>query len=94
MEKQVRFGDLVRNSGRPQVLTLWTAPEKDRTASRALKENRVLTVMEPPGTAPKPQNSKFVESIHEEGLTRSISNVPFRRNSQPPGTPGSQSSST
>ncbi len=48
MEKRIRFGDLVRNSGRPRVVTLWTAPQKDRTVSRAVKENRVLTVMEPP----------------------------------------------
>lgn len=48
MEKRVRFGDLVRNSGRPRVLTLWTRPEKDPAVSGALKQNRVLTVMEPP----------------------------------------------
>jgi hypothetical protein len=52
MEKKIRFGDLVRNSGRPQVLTLWTAPEKDPTVARATKENRVLTVLEEPGKTP------------------------------------------
>ena len=52
MEKKVRFGDLVRTSGRPQIATLWTAPEKDRTFSRALKESRVMTVMEPPQKTP------------------------------------------
>lgn len=52
MSKTVRFGDLVRNSGRPQFITLWTAPEKDSRVSGALKENRVLTVLEEPGQRP------------------------------------------
>ena len=44
MEKKIRFGDLVRTSGRPQVVTLWTEPKKDKQFTRAMKENRVLTV--------------------------------------------------
>jgi hypothetical protein len=48
MGKTIRFGDLVRLSGRPQFITLWTAPEKDHRVSRAMKENRVLTVFEEP----------------------------------------------
>jgi len=51
MEKNVRFGDLVRNSGRPQTVALWSKPEKDLTLSRAIKENRVLTVVQEPGKA-------------------------------------------
>ena len=49
MEKRLRFGDLVRNSGRPQPLTLWTKPEKNGTLKRAIKGNRVLTVIQEPG---------------------------------------------
>jgi hypothetical protein len=48
MEKRLRFGDLVRNSGRPEPVTLWTAPTKDRNISRAKKENRILTVVHEP----------------------------------------------
>jgi hypothetical protein len=44
MAKTRRFGDLVRESGRPEVATLWTDPRKDRTFSKAIRENRVLTV--------------------------------------------------
>jgi hypothetical protein len=49
---KIRFGNLVRESGRPQYVTLWTAPEKDRSVSRGLKEGRILTVLEPPGKTP------------------------------------------
>lgn len=49
MDKKLRFGDLVRLSGRPGVFTLWTKPEKDRAFTRAVKENRVLTVIQEPG---------------------------------------------
>lgn len=55
MSKTVRFGDLVRNSGRPQFVTLWTAPEKDGRVSGAMKESRVLTVFEEPAQKPRGQ---------------------------------------
>src|SRR5688572_20624135 len=42
--KNIRFGDLVRNSGRPKTLTLWTTPEKNKELQQAIRENRVLTV--------------------------------------------------
>ncbi len=45
MEKNIRFGDLVRKSGRPQAVTLWTDPNKDRALSQAVRQNRVLTVL-------------------------------------------------
>jgi hypothetical protein len=61
-DKRIRFGDLVRNSGRPQVVTLWTKPEENRVLTDAVKKNRVLTVMQEPrkrdygmiGFEPKP----------------------------------------
>lgn len=49
MEQRVRFGDLVRSSGRPRVITLWVEPEKDRVLAAAIKRNRVLTVIREPG---------------------------------------------
>jgi hypothetical protein len=48
MEKTIRFGDLVRNSGRPQTVTLWTDPKKDRSLQEAIRDNRVLTVVQEP----------------------------------------------
>jgi len=45
MGKTVRFGDLVRESGRPEVVTLRVDPKKDPSFSKAIKENRVLTVL-------------------------------------------------
>ena len=45
----MRFGDLVRGSGRPEVVTLWVEPTKDKNFSKAIDENRVLTVLTDPG---------------------------------------------
>lgn len=50
MAKTIRFGDLVRGSGRPQVVTLWVEPKKDKNFSKAVDENRVLTVLTDPGS--------------------------------------------
>ena len=49
----IRFGDLVRGSGRPRVVTLWTEPKKDRSFSKARCENRVLTVHTDPASGRK-----------------------------------------
>src|SRR4249919_16044 len=49
MRKTIRFGDLVRASGRPQTITLWTAPEKNKSFSKAVRENKVLTIHPDPG---------------------------------------------
>jgi hypothetical protein len=53
MEKKIRFGDLVRNSGRPQPMTLWTDPKNDKSFSKAVKENRIVTVIEDPASKRK-----------------------------------------
>lgn len=42
--KTVRFAELVTKAGKPAIHPLWTAPAKDRTFQRALKEHRVLTI--------------------------------------------------
>jgi hypothetical protein len=48
MEQRIRFGDLVRRSGRPEAVTLWLDPKKDRSFSKAAKENRIVTVVQDP----------------------------------------------
>src|SRR4030095_14397901 len=45
--KPIRFGDLVRNSGRPHTLALWTEPKKIGELQQAIRSNRVLTVRHP-----------------------------------------------
>jgi len=47
--KTIRFGDLVRGSGRPRTVTLWTKPEDDPSLTGAIKKNRVLTVVQESG---------------------------------------------
>lgn len=42
--KTVRFADLVRTFGRPEMVTLWTDPQKNIQFSRAIDENRIVTV--------------------------------------------------
>ncbi|HLH53977.1 MAG TPA: hypothetical protein VKY92_10225 [Verrucomicrobiae bacterium] len=49
MAKNIRFGDLVRNSGRPKTVALWVKPEDNPAAARAIKENRILTVLQESG---------------------------------------------
>ena len=44
MAKTVRFSELVKKSGSPHVVTLWTDPKKDRAFVRATRENRILTI--------------------------------------------------
>src|SRR5947208_569040 len=53
MQKTIRFGDLVRNYGRPEPVTLWTDPKHDPRISRAIRENRVLTVHQEPTSKKK-----------------------------------------
>jgi hypothetical protein len=44
----LRFAKLVEAAGQPHVLTLWTEPGKDSELQKAVRENRVLTVEQPP----------------------------------------------
>lgn len=44
--KTVRFTKVVEESGQPEPVTLWTAPEEDRDFARAMREGRVLTVVQ------------------------------------------------
>src|SRR5947209_14440959 len=49
MESKTRFGDLVRNSGRPEMVTMWTKPHQNSSFMKAVKNNRVLTVVQGKG---------------------------------------------
>ena len=42
--KKIRFGDLVREAGRPTTIELWTAPEKNKDLQRAIRTNRVIFI--------------------------------------------------
>jgi hypothetical protein len=53
MGKVLRFGDLVRVSGRPEPVILWTDPKNDRPFSKAVRENRVLTIIKDPKSTRK-----------------------------------------
>jgi len=64
MEKRIRFGDLVRNSGRPEIVTLWTDPKKQKGFAKAIKENRVLTVIQQSGTQKDYGLIKFDSEAH------------------------------
>ncbi len=44
--KTIRFTKLVKESGKPVPVTLWTAPEEDREFAKAIREERVLTVVQ------------------------------------------------
>ena len=42
----IRFRDLVKTAGTPEPKSLWTDPKADRDFMRAVKQKRVLTVMQ------------------------------------------------
>jgi hypothetical protein len=42
----MRFRDLVKSAGTPEPKSLWTDPKNDRDFMRAVKQNRVLTVVQ------------------------------------------------
>ncbi|MBA4148478.1 MAG: hypothetical protein H0X66_10230 [Verrucomicrobia bacterium] len=44
MGKSIRFSELVKTSGKPQVTTLWSDPKDDPGFAKAMEENRILTV--------------------------------------------------
>src|SRR3954468_23036321 len=51
--KSARFHELVKQFGKPQSVTLWTKPEKNRAFMEAVRQNRVLTVSQPPAGTKK-----------------------------------------
>ena len=46
--KTVRFSSLLEAAGEPEIHLLLTAPAQDRELQKALKENRVLTLVQEP----------------------------------------------
>jgi|NGEPerStandDraft_6_1074524.scaffolds.fasta_scaffold108202_1 hypothetical protein len=51
--KQIRFSELVKKCGRPETVTLWTTPEDNPPFMKAVRENRVLTLLlKPHGNHP------------------------------------------
>jgi len=63
MSKTVRFAELVKAAGKPYVAALWSGPKDDRHFSRAVRENRVLTVHQTIGANKKDFG---VVGYHEE----------------------------
>lgn len=49
----IRFSELVKQSGRPEPKSLWTDPKADRQFARAIRQNRVLTVVQEPSAKRK-----------------------------------------
>jgi len=53
--KTIRFGDLVRSSGRPETHAVWSGdPKKDRFLQKSIRENRLLTIVQEPTSTRKP----------------------------------------
>jgi hypothetical protein len=48
MPKEIRYGELVKKCGKPEVVTLWTSAKDNPTFMKAVRENRVLTVFQKP----------------------------------------------
>ena len=44
--KTARFDAVVESAGRPEPVTLWTKPEEDRDFMRAVREKRVVTLVQ------------------------------------------------
>jgi hypothetical protein len=52
-QKEIRFKDLVKAAGKPTIISLWTDPRRDRPFMKAVKENRVLTLVQEPASKKK-----------------------------------------
>jgi hypothetical protein len=52
-KKEIRFQELVKTSGTPTIVSLWTDPAEDRPFMKAVKEQRVLTVIQEPASKRK-----------------------------------------
>ena len=48
--KEIRFTDLVSRAGKPEVVTPWSDPKQDRAFMKAVKENRIVTLVQQPLT--------------------------------------------
>jgi hypothetical protein len=43
--KTARFSEVIENSGKPQVYTLWQKPSADRQLQAQIKKTRVMTIL-------------------------------------------------
>lgn len=44
--KTARFAEILEQSGRPEVYTLWQKPKTDRHLQSLIKNNRVMTILQ------------------------------------------------
>lgn len=49
----IRFTDLVKAAGKPEAKSLWVDPKQDRQFMQAVKQRRVMTVIQEPGSKKK-----------------------------------------
>src|SRR5690242_18090224 len=47
-KKEIRFGELVSRAGKPEVVSLWSDPRQDRGFMKAVRDNRVVTLIQQP----------------------------------------------
>ena len=47
-KQELRLNNLVSAAGKPEIVTLWQPPDKDPVFMKAVKENRVLTLIQEP----------------------------------------------
>jgi hypothetical protein len=48
--KTIRFATVVEKAGKPEPYTLWLNPEKDQDFQKALREDRLMTVLREPAS--------------------------------------------
>jgi len=48
MPKKIRFMELVKSSGKPEMAALWTGPRANPAFMKAVRENRVATLVQKP----------------------------------------------
>jgi hypothetical protein len=49
----IRFSDLVKAAGKPEAKSLWVDPKQDRQFMQAVRQRRVMTVVQKPGSKKK-----------------------------------------
>ncbi|MDP9291189.1 MAG: hypothetical protein M3O82_02360 [Verrucomicrobiota bacterium] len=64
--KSIRFSKVVEASGEPEPYTLWQDPTKDKSFQTALRENRVMTLVQSP-TGKKSDSGEVGYNKEEKG---------------------------
>jgi hypothetical protein len=47
-KKEIRYGELVSRAGKLEVLSPWSDPKQDRSFMKAVRDNRVVTLIQQP----------------------------------------------